>query len=92
LALEIPRDLSAGLAVDLIPLVLPVVLALEIPRGLSAELAVGQTPLVLSAESADAAMALDCCDSRIVSRRRATARRQVAWIIPGKARIIHINL
>ena len=44
LALEIPRDLSAGLGMDRIPRDLLAGLALETPRDLSAGLAVGQSP------------------------------------------------
>ena len=76
LALEIPQDLSVGLVVDRIPLALSAGLVVDrIPRALSAGLAVGRIPLVLSAESADAATAPGCCDSRrAATRRRAMAR------------------
>jgi hypothetical protein len=75
LALEIHRDLSVGLVGDRIPLDLSAELALEIHRDLLAGLAVGRIPLVLSVESAAAATAPGCCDSRGgASRRRAMAR------------------
>jgi hypothetical protein len=51
LALEIPPDLSVGLAVDRIPLVLWVGLVVEIPLARSVALA-------------DGATASGCCDSR----------------------------
>jgi hypothetical protein len=77
LALEIPRDLSAGLVVDRIPPALSAGLDVDrIPLALLAGLDVDRIPRDLSAELADAATASGCCDSRSATTRRRVIARQ----------------
>jgi len=64
LALEIPRDLSAGLVVGRIPL------------ARLAGLAADQIPLALSVALADGATASGCCGSRHSERARCLTAQQ----------------
>jgi hypothetical protein len=76
LAVEIPRDLSAGLVVDRIPLARLAGLAVEIPLARLAGLAVGRIPLARSVALADDATALGCCASRHIERARCLTVQQ----------------